>query len=28
VTAEADEVGEDTSEQIVEESGRRIFRRR
>jgi hypothetical protein len=28
VTAEADEVGEDTSEKIVEESSRRIFRRR
>jgi hypothetical protein len=28
VTAEAEEVGEDTSEQIVEQSGRRIFRRR
>jgi hypothetical protein len=28
VTAEAEEVDEDTSEQIVEQSGRRIFRRR
>jgi hypothetical protein len=28
MTAEAEEVGEDTSEQIVEQSGRRIFRRR
>jgi hypothetical protein len=28
VTAEADEVGEDTSEKIVEASSRRIFRRR
>jgi hypothetical protein len=28
VTAEAEEVDEDTSEQIAEESGRRIFRRR
>jgi hypothetical protein len=28
VTAEADEVDEDTSEQVAEEGGRRIFRRR
>jgi hypothetical protein len=28
VTAEADEVDEDTSEQVAEQSGRRIFRRR
>jgi hypothetical protein len=28
VTAEADEVGEDTQEETAEESGRRIFRRR
>jgi hypothetical protein len=28
VTAEAEEVGEDTQEEVAEESGRRIFRRR
>jgi hypothetical protein len=28
VTAEADEVGEDTQEEVAEEGGRRIFRRR